>query len=509
VKKLVMLAVVIGLAITMAVPAMAADLTATGFIGVSGVVFKNVPPPVPGFYMPWTLTPATTQLNRMGAFLALRGRLGFNVRASEDLVGVFMFEMDSNKFGEFGANGSRNQIGTFGTDRNSIEIKNVYIDFRIPPKLPVWARIGLMTYAIRPQAGFMLFDAAGVQLRTMIDPIKLSVTGYYAKILDVTPGVAGAPPVDASFWQAVTGSELYALDANIPLTFSPQFSIKPGMFFAYQNIRMDGSNAGIGGPGPGPSTAYPINIFGVGTDSAYLWWLGTYLNGKIGPLPMELDFIYQGGKVHYTEATDQHTTLGSFLIRGWMSYMFKGLEVGAGGMYVQGENYDRYYQAGQPAQYAPNNGARSSRFILPQPAVDAPPGDSIVYTGGWMGTGINAHVGSFLAPSGELPGFWYARGYAYYKVFDWMKVGAQLMYLASTDRYEDNFPFVEYVTGTHDGGHNGIGWEMDYGVNVQIYKNLTFNGAFGYLFPQKYLAQTGGVSPSAPWQFVGLLLYTF
>jgi hypothetical protein len=347
----------------------------------------------------------------------------------------------------------------------------------------------------------------------VIDPIKLSVTGYYAKMLDASTGITSAPPVDQAFWETVTGSELYALDMNIPLTFSPKFSIKPGAFFAYQNIRMAGDTQGIGqgnAGAPVQTTGYPINKFGPGTDNAYLWWLGAYLNGKIGPLPMELDFIYQGGKVNYT--TEQHTTLGSFLIRGWISYVFKGLEVGGGAMYVQGENYDRYYNTnagGATVQYVSDRGARSSRFILPQPAVDAPPGDSIVYTGGWMGTGINAHVGSYLAPAGELPGFWYARGYAYYKVFDWMKVGAQLMYLASTDRYEDGFPYVEYLNGRHDGGHNGIGWEMDYGVNVQIYKNLSFNGAFGYLFAQKYMSQVGGVAMSDPWQFVGLLLYTF
>ena len=506
-----MLAVVIGLAITMAVPAMAADLTATGFIGISGTVFKNIPPAVPGYYLNTTWDgPA---FNKMGAYMALRGRLGFNLRASEDLVGVFMLEMDSNQFGEWGATGQRNVAGTFGADRNAVEIKSIYVDFRIPPKLPVWARIGLMTYALRPQAGFMLFDATGVQLRSTIDPIKLNVTGMYAKILSATDGGnAAGTTADASYWEAVTGSELYGIDMNIPLTFSPKFSIKPGAFFVYQTMRMSGSAAGIGGTGAA-GTGYPIQKFAAGTDDAYLFWLGAYLNGKLGPLPMELDFIYQGGKVTYTQATNQHTTLNSFLFRGWISYVFKGLEVGGGAMYVQGENYKKYNQtaagAGATMQYAPNSGAASSRFILPQPATDAVPGDSIVYTGGWMGTGINAHIGALLAPETELPGFWYARGYAYYKVFDWMKVGAQLMYIAGTDRYNDNTPFVEYYNARHDNGDNGIGWEMDYGVNVQIYKNLSFNGAFGYLFPQKQMSMAGGQAPAAPWQFVGLLLYTF
>ena len=126
-----------------------------------------------------------------------------------------------------------------------------------------------------------------------------------------------------------------------------------------------------------------------------------------------------------------------------------------------------------------------------------------------MGTGVTGHTGSFLVPNGDLPGFWYTRAYAYYKVFDWLKLGAQLMYLEGTDRYNDNTPFVEPWNARHDNGHDGIGWEMDYGVNLQIYKNLSFSGAFGYLFAQKYLSMAGGVAPSDPWQFVGLLLYTF
>jgi hypothetical protein len=509
-----MLAVVVGLAITMAVPAMAADLTASGYIGISGVIMKNLAPGVAGYYMNTTF--GGSELNRMGSYVSLRGRLGFNVRASEDLYGVFMLEMDSNQFGEWGATGQRNVAGTFGADRNAVEIKSVYVDFRIPPKLPVWARIGIQTYMIRPQVGFMMFDAAGVQLRSTINPIKLNITGSYAKMLSASTNIGSASgnPRDLSYWEAVTGSELYALDMNIPLTFSPKFSIKPGAFFAYQDIRLAGDSAGMGfGGTPATGTGYPINKFGVGTDDAYLYWLGAYLNGKLGPLPMELDFIYQGGKVTYTQAFDQHTTLGSFLVRGWISYVFKGLEVGGGGMYVQGENYDRYNNtnaaAGATMQYVPNMGARSSRFILPQPAVDAVPGDSIVYTGGWMGTAINGHVGALLGPEGELPGFWYLRGYAYYKLFDWMKIGAQLMYLQGTDRYNNNTPFVEYWNARHDDGHNGIGWEMDYGVNVNIYKNLSFNGAFGYLFAQKQMSMAGGVAPSDPWQFVGLLLYTF
>jgi hypothetical protein len=372
-----------------------------------------------------------------------------------------------------------------------------------------------MNFAIRPNV-FLWFDAAGASVRTVIDPMKLSITGYYAKINDSTFGVNSAPPDDPAFWTAVYGSELYAVDMNVPLNIGTMGNIKPGAFFVYQAMRT-GGNAGIGGT-PTIGTGYPINKFGVGTDDAYLYWLGVYLNGKMGPMPMELDFIYQGGRASYTNLT--HTTLGSWLIRGWMSYIFQGLEVGAGAMYVQGEDYAKYTNTTQPAQYVPGAGTHSSRFLLPQSATDAVPGDSMVYTGGWMGTGINAHNGAFLAPEAEYPGFWYARLFAYYNVFEWLKLGAQVLYLGNTDKHEEGKPFVIYWQGNRGmHGNDRIGWEMDYGVNLKIYKNLSFNGAFGYLFAGRamdtdYSGGSAGMNltvgrPNDPWIFAGLLLYTF
>ncbi len=151
-------------------------------------------------------------------------------------------------------------------------------------------------------------------------------------------------------------------------------------------------------------------------------------------------------------------------------------------------------------------------FVLPQSQRDYPLApDSVVFFGAWMDSNPVGHeYGLIYGPQKQWQGFWYARGFAYYRVFPWLRVGAQLMYLGDTVKNGDN-PFFgrnQYTQMDADDDH-GIGWEMDFGVNLQIYKNLTFNGAFGYLFAQKALSLAGGIDPADPWVFVGTLLYTF
>jgi len=84
------------------------------------------------------------------------------------------------------------------------------------------------------------------------------------------------------------------------------------------------------------------------------------------------------------------------------------------------------------------------------------------------------------------------------------------MYLGDTVKNGDNPFFGQTLYSQMDADDDsGIGWEMDFGVNLQIYKNLSFNGAFGYLFAQKALSMAGGVAPADPWAFAGTLFYTF
>src|SRR5262247_1188262 len=123
--RYILLLVVVGLVAT---PAWAAELRMTGFIDAAFPHWElNVSPPRTG---------GDSDVTRQDSqfFGRTRGRMYFNAIASDDLRGVFGFELD--------AAWGRNPDGAaFSFDRNTdmagnIETKWVYVDFRIP-QLPI------------------------------------------------------------------------------------------------------------------------------------------------------------------------------------------------------------------------------------------------------------------------------------------------------------------------------------------------------------------------------------
>jgi hypothetical protein len=469
-KKALLIGLVLGLVVAGAVPALAVDLTASGYIGVAGNLFRNTnaAPPfalyVPPGYLHRSPATAFTANNEMGSTLTGRAELQFMVRASEDLYGVFKFRMNTNGAQRWGVAGGWGQEG--GTSI-SVGVQHIYMDFRMPPKLPLWFRVGLQPIFIRGWT-FMSEDVPAVSARVMIDPIKLSVTGYFAKL------------IDASATDAVNGAEFYAVDAKIPLSLG-SVNIAPGMFFAYQNQRWAIATAATDDP-----------------DAQSLWWLGVNVDGGIGPVKMQVDFIYNGGELENATIGDQN--YGSWLIDGMLSFVWQKLEVGVGGRYTKGENVETN---NIESFQLPGSGTYNSESM-------AVSGDFVVFDNGWMmpGPGWPANIGLIDGPGNFWFGYWDIRGFVYYNIFDWMKVGAQVGYIGDT---------VSGVAAGVGGDAIGsdadddasIGWEMDFGVNVQIYKNLALHTAFGYLFAGKALSQAGGVEPADPWGWQSRLMYFF
>jgi hypothetical protein len=449
-KKALLIGLVLGLVAAWAVPAMAVDLTASGFIGVRGYVFKNAvgaKPELAG----GTIANAFHN-DDMGSFINSRAELQFTLRASEDLYGIFKFRMDSGHFGSAAAG----EWAAAGGGHIAVQVQELFMDFRVPPKLPVWVRVGLQPVMIRPWL-FSGSDFPGVSARLNVAPIKLDVTGYFVKMSD------------PDTWFAGDGAEFYAVDSKIPLSFG-SVNIAPGVFFAYQNIRYS-------------ATANP--------DDQALWWLGVNADGKIGPVNMQVDFIYNGGTLHNETIDD--VSYSSWLIGGQLSYVMKKLEVGIGGRYIKGEDTDtntieQFQLPGGP------NFASEARPIS---------GEFIVFDNGWFTFGPGwPGLGLIDGPATNWPGYWDVRAFAYYQVTDWLKVGAQLGYIGDTVSGAD-------AIGTDGDDDNNIGWEMDFGVNVQIYKNLALETGFGYLFAGKALSLDTGYAPQDPWGLQARLMYYF
>ncbi len=451
-KKILLMGLVLGLTVAWAVPAMAVDWSASGWIGVGGTVFRNST-----LWDPDVLT----DLSETGAYMAMRGRLKLTARASEDLFGVMYFEMDSSTFGE--APDGRNHIGAWGADRAAVEVKHLYLDFRIPPGLPLWVRAGVQGFATRG----IVFDndGAGVSLRfsQAFDSVQMDLNAFYSKLYQ------------ESAWESSDDSELYG--GQFSVGFAPA---TVGMYFLYQNQRDEAQ--------------IPGNM-----DSEKLWWLGGFADLKFNIITAELDFAYQDGTADAdTGFTD--IDYGSWLMRGVVAALLMDkLEVGVGGMYVQGEDH--------------SDADETQAFVSPGPGgASYDNADSLVVLGGWMDTDPSGTMSMNLLGGGALtyPGMWYIRVFGMFQVLDWLKVGGQVAYFGDTEKDGDWFTGADAAADDSD-----IGWELDFGVNIDIYKNLMFAGGFGYLIAQDALntPSTYAADPdediSDPWLLVGVLKYTF
>ena len=153
--------------------------------------------------------------------------------------------------------------------------------------------------------------------------------------------------------------------------------------------------------------------------------------------------------------------------------------------------------------------------------------DILILMGDWFGTGGMTTGPSFVGSTGQygglsapltgaqFGGFWYVRAFANYQLFKWLKIGAQIAYIGDTTEDGDTFGTARVAPfgATNLEDNDEIGWEFDIGASIKIYKNLTYNLAFGYLIAGNALDQWDGVlsntSPTDPWAFITRLEYKF
>ncbi len=458
-KKGLLIGLVLGLAVAIASPVWAIDWSATGFIRVGTFWYKNIR------QMQGPPTPAQDDWNDENSYVNMRGRLKLTARASKDLYGVFYFEWDAN---QWGAGAGRNWIGAWGADQVATEVKNLFIDFRVPPELPIWIRAGVQPCAIRPLV-FMYRDGAGITARVKIDPIKMMIRPMWFKRWE------------GNTWLA-DDTDVYAVDMSLPVG-----PVKVGGFFFWEEERES------------PTVA----------DDGHLWWLGANSDGKIGPVKYSFDFVYSGGEWEYGAATD--VDYKGWMIRAVASYTWNKFTFGLGGWYSSGDDVtsnDEY-----------------EGYALPEGFSEAPGinGDLVVLMGGWNGTGTLPTYSAFVYPVGaygylsqtgsQFGGFWYLRGFANFQVTDWLKLLFQVAYIGDTTEDGDTFGSSVDAAGNPE-DNDDIGWEFDLGASIKIYKNLTYNIAFGYLIAGDALDQWTGVrtindEPDDPWALVTVLAYTF
>jgi hypothetical protein len=498
-KKALLIALALGLICVWAAPALAVDWSAFGGFSVKSQLYKNIDYRLPTYWggIPGSgnaLTAGSTfgvndpQWNKTPWWLQMRGNIFIRAQASADLQGIFGIEVNSTRFGE--AEVVANPSGTAGkwnADAIAIQVKTMYIDFKVP-EIPVRFKVGIQPFQLRNPV-FLYADAAGISSN-----VKLAAGDY---TFNVNPflafmskgGWGGLPTQPAAPTDQTTADDAVLAGVDINAVIG---DIKPGVFFAMQRR----------------GQIYDT-VMTEGDQN--LWWLGVYTDAKFGNFAFTGDFIYNGGIDHRDKGvilingTDfvnpgTYATVGTndvkhagMMARGVLSYTMDKFLFGVGGLYSTGDN--------------PGTPKKNEGYVMPWRSEGTKFNDDfLVLTGDWgyrEPYGFQTTGGLFKTWCTAGQGTWYVRGFADFAVTDWLKLKFNTGYIGDTRNHADEF-------GTDADDDNYVGWEIDAGVQINIYKNLYFDNAFGYLIGGKALLGQGtGYRAQDPWAFVSCLTYLF
>lgn len=541
-KKALLIGLTLGVVAALAVPAMAIDWSATGAFHVKNAYYKNIDYRSPAFLggVPGSIrfigmnlstgAPAFSSRGILDAawnedswWMQMRGVIVIRARASEDLYGALAIEVNSTRFGDadpsasavvaFPPNGG--YAGRWNADATAIQVKAMLIDFKVP-EIPLWFKVGIQPYMIRPVV-FMYADASGISARTRfnIGDATLQMEAFWAKILHRTATVNGTSvPTD---WTTADDANFFGANLNVAIS-----TFTPGVFFAMERqseiYQM-------------PTALVPVYRFGQGNRN--LWWIGPYLDAKIGPVDITLDYIYSGGEDEQDVGNYQYIVdlsgmpinwvvrgdreHSGMLGRGVVALNIGKFKVGVGGFYGSGDDLDtRHLFEG---------------ICLPHRSETAKFNEDFLVLMGDFGLramyGNNNVGGLYRVWSAVGQGVWYVRGFADFAVTDWLKLKVNGGYIGdtasgsittgATGPYYGASTSVPAGTviggdqfGTDADDDDFVGWEIDAAVQINIYKNLYLDTAFGYLIAGKALAgQYGGYRAQDPWAWMTVLSYMF
>jgi len=416
------------------------------------------------------------QFNKKNAYLETRARLKFDAIMGKNLSGTIYFEMDSSRWGELSPSGAqRNAMGTTSTsaDRAAVEVKNAYLDFGVPViPVPVTMRVGLQPLGVRPDM-VLSTDGMGVTVGIRpIDPLTIGVIwGKWYEGKD-----ANSDDIDA-----------YALT----LAYKMQ-TITLGGYGLYFNMNEY--------PIPSAIPAYGATS----KKNADFYWLGAYLDGKMGPVNAKVDFVLDSGTVEDRSQGIRNPDVdySGWAARVYVDYPWEKFNFGFKGLYATGSDLEKTKDVG-------------SYVIPPSSEEFGAFGEGIVFYGTWINRGDLAYFtpGYSNVGRGAFGGTWMAKLYAAFKVTPEWKTTIEAMYIGDTTKHGNTVGNATKLTGLpRDDGDIGI--EVDWINELNIYKNLKWDVGLGWLFAGdalEYKTDTAGYnkSPKDPWMVTTRLTYTF
>ena len=498
------------------------DFKASGMLDVQTFWDVNVPPrnTSAGIYAstspninaftkaPLPLNLPASALNRPVAYWDQRFRIWITGATGKELSGTLYFEIDASPWG--GASNltaisrEANNMAAWNADRGAVEVAGAYMDVGLPYfgiPAPMTMRIGVQPLAIRPIM-VVYSDGAGITGGIKLDPVLIKP--YYFKALE--GAVQTADDVD-----------IYGLEATAKVG---TFSI--GGYGLYYN--MNSYPFQVSQPNATSVAAFGTSLSPQvqGTQQAKMWWLGVYTDGKLGPVDLNFDFVYDYGRV----VSKGNFDVPNVKYSGWASrlkidYPLEQFNFGVTGMYASGADANRTSSSGQVGSLTATGelSHRVGSYVVPVGSEqDTANNESIVVYGmdngasGGIGIAKNANYNQLSR--GGFGGTWFAKLYSSYKVTRAYKVTVQGLYIGDTTKHGNTLGNAVQPGTTLARDDKDIGFELDLINEFQIYNNLKFTLGGGYLFAGDALDLRQGTlkdnfSPKNPWAVRTRLMYTF
>jgi hypothetical protein len=491
------------------------EFKASGRFDTEWISGKNNPPnhgaapsAIQGPPANFFVTPTTRggAFNNSNSWLDSRGTLIFDAKMGNEVSGTVIFEIDSLRWGDvpggqLGKISERQTTGFWGGDRASIEVKNVYLDFGIPGvPVPTTVRIGEQPLAIRPTF-FLYTDGPGVTMGIKVDPLTISPLWFKA--------------VEGNDWSA-DDVDIYGLQlrANIgKLSF--------GGYGVYYNMNTYPFfvNTAIGTIGTPPQTIPGLGTLSLGTMRADMWWLGAYMDGRVGPVNVNFDIVMNTGEVESRRSAVQDVDYEGWRVKGKIDYPWEKFNFGFIGGYGSGADAKKTSNAGLPGQASVNGGLQTrkvSTSVSPPGSEEAVMfGESLIFYSSPVirYTGWSANLNNFAVTPGSLGGSWFAKLYGTYKVAPDFKVTLQGLYIGDTTKNGNTVGTAVKPGTTIPKDDSDIGWELDLITELQVYKNLTWQFGTGYMFMGDAMDFNAGggftKSPNNAWTVQSRIMYVF
>ena len=501
--------------------------------------------------------------NKKQSYMETRGRLRFDAVMGKQVSGTIFFEIDATRWGErTGLGAQRNQAGLWNADTASVEVKNLFITAALPPILPVPVTFqgGIMPLVTRPVLQYT--DGTGIQIALKPDPVQIQFQWMKA--------------LENEDW-AADDADVYNIQVKVNLG-----KVTVGGFMSYYNMNtypfqsvgsFGYTSMGNTWPQPyngvGGANPYGALVLTSGINQAYMstaivnqtadfsWW-GIFADGKIGPVNICFDAVYDHGKVKaHGEQEEFINAINSKLTGagvtaaqtvkydGWITrialdYPWERFNFGFAGMYASGSDLNKTSSTGYPGSTVAGGldygyARRVGGYVFPPLAEVNYDDESIVF----YGTGANginrANTGYNWSTSNGVGraaygGTWFAKLYGQFKPTPWYRVTLFGMYIGDTTKHGNTIgDAVEWTPNSQNAilrDDKTIGWEFDIFNDIQIYKNLQFRFGGGILLAGKAFDyydtrnQSGGVtpapgftgsntSPANPWAITLKLIYVF